>query len=239
MAVVVLLSVSLRTYYVRNESWGWLFWNGENAYVFIGLDARGYRFSYLGLVVEAVREIFPFGASAPRDSRLSVLVLDVTPNSVRRYSVDNFRLSSVEPSGGVLYTGNSLGKGELLKWSGDHFEPATAQEIAGVQSAVRHGEIPPGPSYDNVEGWSKRTVAGDVIRNSPTDYTERDSRVPIELDGKPLTLVMNSGFVSHYAYIDIVRPQQAPERIWSLDEQSHAVGKKQYEGIFKDQEVSK
>jgi hypothetical protein len=213
MAVLVLLSASLRTYYVRNESWGWLFWNGKKAYVFIGMDARGYRLSYLGLAVEAVREIFPFGASAPRDSHLSVLVLDVTPDSVQRYSADNFWLSSVEPSGGVLYTGNSLGKGELLKWSSDHFEPATAEEIARGQSASRHGEIPPGPSYDNVEGWSKRTVAGDVIRNSPTDYAERDSKVTIELDGKPLTFVMNSGFISHYAYIELVRPEKTPERI--------------------------
>ena len=54
--------------------------------------------------------------------------------------------------------------------------------------------LPVGPSYDDVAGWSKRTAVG-VFSNSPTDYVEKDSKVTIDLGGKPFTFVMNSGFL--------------------------------------------
>ncbi len=235
LVVVLVLLMLLKVYYVRNESWGWLFWNGESAYVFIGLDSRGHRFSYLGLAVEEIREIFPFGASAPTDDHSSVVVLHVSPDLVQRYSIDDFWLGRVQPFRGMLYAGNMLPDGGFVKWSGTHFEPTTPEEAKRYHEyAIKLPKGPPaGPSYDNIEGWSKRTVAGQVVSKSPTVSIERDSKVRIEVSGKQLTFVMNSGFISHEAHIDLIRPGQPPERIWHLDEKPHRVSRVEYDQIFR------
>jgi len=238
-AAVLILLLSLSVYYVRTDSGGELFWNADNAYFFIGMADRGYRFSYLGYLVEQVREIFPFGASAPSDKHFSVLVLRVTPSAVQRYSIDNFWLARVEPFQGTLYAANMLPGGRYMKWSGTQFEPATPEEVE------RHHEYmiklptgpPAGPSYDNVEGWSKRTVVGDIVSESSTVSVEKDSKVTIEVGGNQLTLVMNSGFISHKAYIDLARPGQPPERIWHLDGNAHRVNRADYRRIFETQGV--
>jgi hypothetical protein len=236
--VIVLAAVLLaflKTYYVRSENRGDLIWNADEAYVFIRLIQRGYRLSYLGFLVEFNKESFPFGASAPNDSHRSVLVLRVTRNAVERYFVDDFYLGSLSVVGQNIYGGNLNGgkDGFLMKWSGTHFEPSSPEEQRSVQSALGSGKAPPGPSYDNIDGWSKRAVAGDVIRESPTVYTEKDAKVSITLDGEPLTFVMNSGFIDHVAYIDLSRPGQPPERIWYLDERSHRVNRAEYDSTFK------
>ncbi len=234
-AVVLVLVGSLRLYYVRTDSGGELFWNADNAYVFIGMADRGYRLTCLGLGVEFVREIFPFGASAPSDKHFSVLVLHVTPDSVQHYSIDDFWLgSSPTPFQGTLYAGNMLPGGGFMRWSGTQFERATPEDAERYHEyAMSLPTGPPaGPSYDNVEGWSKRTVGGEVVTESPTVSIEKTAKVMIELGGKPLTFVMSSGFITHEAYIDLIRPGQPPERIWSLDEHSHRVSRAEYEHIF-------
>ena|ERR1700735_2339573 len=232
LAVVVVLLTFLKVYYVRTEQVGYLFWNANHAYFFINSVDRGYRLSYLGLAGEVVQESLPFGVALPSDEHFSLFVLRLVGDSLQSYSANDFRLGGVEPLGGTLYVENMLNHVEFFRWSGDHFEPATADEQSRLQDAIRGGRIPFGPTYDHVEGWSKRTVAGDVIRNSPTDYTERDSKVTIELDGKSLTFAMNSGFITREPYIDLQRTGQAPERIWHPDEKAHRVSKSEYEHIF-------
>jgi len=236
VAILVLL-LSLRVYYVRADSGGELFWNADNAYIFIGVTDRGYRFSYLGYLVEQVREIFPFGASAPSDKRFSVVVLHVTPSAVQRYLIDDFWLARVEPFQGTLYAANMLPGAGFMKWSGTRFEPTSTEE------AERHHEYmiklptgpPAGPSYDNVEGWSKRTVVGKIVSESSTVFVEKDSTVTIDAGGNQLMFVMNSGFISHEAYIDLARPGRPPERIWHLDANAHRVDRADYKRIFESQ----
>lgn len=222
---------SLKVYHVRKQGSGSLFWNKDAAYIFINIENRGYSLSFLGFAAEFIREVFPFGASAPTDLHSSTLVLEVTPDSVQHNIIENQWLGPVEPFDAVLYAVNLVDQRGFLKWSGDHFEPTNTGERTRIQGAIRQGEIPSGPSYDNLQGWSKRTVAGDVTGVS-SNAVENDAKVTIELDGRSLTFVMNSGFISHQAYIDLQRPGQAPERIWSLDEQAHRVSKKEYQQIF-------
>lgn len=233
-AALVGLLLFSDVYYIQDQAWGDLFWNAESAYVFIGIDSRGSPYSLLGFAVEVVREMFPFGASAPRDRHSSVVVLRITPDSVQRYSQDDFWLSTITPFQGVLYTNNRLHDRESVKWSGFQFEPTTPDEDSKFIEYFRSSpELrPKGPSYDNLQGWSKRAVAGEVVSESSTVSVEKDARVTIELNGKPLTFVMNSGFLTQEAYIDFMRPNQPPERIWYLDERSHRVSKTEYERMF-------
>ncbi len=232
--LAIVLTIPVRTYRVRRQSWGSLFWNNRTAYIFIGEGVQGYRFDYLGLAVEWVQELFPFGASAPADNHCSATVLEVNAHSVQSYSVNDFWLGTVEPFQGTLYAPNQLPNGGFMKWSGNHFVPATPAEIENFHEYLI--SLPKGPpvepSYDNVEGWSQRVAAGEVVDTSPTEYVEKDSRVTIELDGQQLTFVMNSGFISRHAYVDLIRAGRPPERIWQLDQRGHRVSRAEYRAIF-------
>ncbi|HXN71399.1 MAG TPA: hypothetical protein VN861_02475 [Candidatus Acidoferrales bacterium] len=121
-----------------------------------------------------------------------------------------------------------------MKWSGTQFEPATPEEGERYHEyAISLPNGPPaGPSYDNVEVWSKRTVGGEIVSESSTVFVEKDSKVTIEVGGNQLTFVMNSGFISHEAYIDLARPGQPTERIWHLDGNAHRVNGADYQRIF-------
>jgi hypothetical protein len=231
--MVLVLAVSalawLRVYYVIDRFNGDLVWNSSDAYVFIGVVESGYTFSYSGYLGEVVREIFPFGASSPEEKHYYAVVLRITPETVQRYTFDNFQYGGVFPVGKTISAGNYL-DATRTKWSGTHFEPMTPTEEKEWRDGGRL--IPSGPAYDDIAGWSKRTVGGEVVRESSTDYTEKHAEATIELEGKPLKFRMNSGFISHEAFIDLLRPGHAPERIWHLNENPERVNKATYKRIF-------
>ena len=43
---------------------------------------------------------------------------------------------------------------------------------------------------------------------------------------------MNSGFITHQAFIDLIRAGEAPQRIWYLDQRTHRVSRAEYEKTF-------
>lgn len=229
----VLAALSLfKVYYVGSGVGGTLLWNGDEAYIFLGLSERGYRLSYLGYLFEAVKEAFPFGASSPSDKHSSVEVLRITPDTVQSYVADNINAGGMfDPFGKNVYT-RDMNTGVLMKWSGKRFEPAGQEDQQAFEEASSAGNVPPGPRYDNAQGWSKRAVVGDIIEKSPNAYVENDVKVAVTIGGVPLTFNMNSGYIDHQAYIDVSRPGEAPKRIWSLDERSRRVGSAEYERIF-------
>jgi hypothetical protein len=234
LIVIVLTLASLRVHYVRDEGNGSLLWNDKEACAFIGVVEYGYNFSYLRWLGEGVKEIFPFGASTASDRHYYLEVLRITPQTIQRSSVDNFYLgSSPTAFGQNIYAGNLLdAHAGPTKWSGTHFEALSSKEQAELQNANNAGELPTSPSYNSIGGWSRRMVGGEVVRESPTVFVEKDARVAIELDGKPLILIMNSGFISHEARIDLARPGTASETIWRLNENSRKVSKGIYKQIF-------
>lgn len=77
-------------------------------------------------------------------------------------------------------------------------------------------------------------MGGKVEQLSARDYREEDAKVTLELDGRLVTLVMNSGFISHHAYIDLLRSGHAAERIWDLDGEPHRVSASVYERMFQE-----
>lgn len=239
IAIILILSFFLKAYWIRNESGGWLFWNTEDAYIFINVRVDGFRPTYLGLVGQEIEAIFPFGAPTPDEKHLSVLVLHVTLGGVKQYTIDNCWLGSgPEPFHGELYAANMI-TGKDMKWSYDHFEPISEEKQLSLQAALRgdnnYFKSTAGPSYDHVEGWSKRTVAGNFIyktENNRTVSIENDSRLTIKVAGQNLTFLMNSGFVTRHGYIDLVRSGQPPERIWRWDEYPHLVSRAEYDRIF-------
>lgn len=235
-AIIIILALPLKLYYVRTQSWGWLFWNDQTAFIFIGEDDQGYRFSYLGYGLERIRDIFPFGGSAPGAHHGSVTVVRITPNSVKSYSVDDFELGTVEPFQGNLYVPNMLPGGAMMRWAGTHFEPVTKAELENLHEfLIGPKGLPAGPSYDQIEGWSKRTIAGEIVNG--TTPVEKDSDVTIQLDGQRLMFAMNSGFLSEQAYIDVTKAGGHPERIWHLDKRTHRVSRAEFREVFAKKEA--
>jgi hypothetical protein len=236
LAAVVLSMSVLKVYFVREEGGAALLWNGTKAYVFVGIVERGYRFTYLTLIREWFLEIFPFGASPSSGKHFRALVFAITPNGLDRYSFDNFWISSPpEALGQNIYAGNLLSTiPGPMKWTGTQFERISPEDQQEIHRAQQGGRLPSSPSYDNIGGWSRRMVGGKVEQLSARDYREEDAKVTLELDGKPVTLVMNSGFISHHAYIDLLRSGHAAERIWALDAEPHRVSATVYKRIFQE-----
>jgi hypothetical protein len=90
LALVVSVLAVLKVHYVRDELNGSLLWNAQEAYLFLGVVEYGYTFSYLGLIGEWFKELFPFGASPPNGKHYYLAVLRITPDNIARYDIDNF-----------------------------------------------------------------------------------------------------------------------------------------------------
>lgn len=221
--LAILVVVLAPIYYIRDDSGANVIWSHDQAFVFITVVHRGYRMNCLRLVAEFVMELFPFGASAPDDKSSSVIVFRIAPGNLQRFDFDDMNLDSPDGIGQNIYVVNGENNVGLLKWSGDHFERTSIEEQNALRTARATGRIPAGPSYENIDGWSKSAAAGKV-----GFYGEEDARVVIQVNGKPATLVMNSGFITREEFIDIIRSGEAQQRIWYLDKRSHRVARAKY-----------
>ena len=229
LAAVVIFAVSLHVYFVRGDEAAELFWNQTEAYLFVPVTQFGYRMTYLGYLHAMMKEML-LGVTRPSEKHCSLVVLRITPTSVQRYTADNISISGAEAFDGALYAFDMVPGGTLMKWSSNRFEAVPKDEAKRYYANV--SKLPSGPSFDNIAGWSKRTAAGQVLRRSPTDYVENDAKVTLTVSGKEMTFVMNSGYITHQAFVDLIRPGHAAQRIWQFDERPHRVSKSEYEKIF-------
>jgi hypothetical protein len=207
-------SIYLHVYYLANAAGGELWWSAGETYLFIDVTSRGYRMSCVQYLEEVVMEYF--GAPRlPSKNRFSVVVLHITPQAVGRYT-QQIHLGSYDLFAGGIYARN-LDNEVLVRWTGTHFEPATSAESREFQRNVN--SLPSGAYFADVDGWSRRMGPPDG------NYT-------IELGGKPITLVVKSGRMNGLTSVDLLRPDQAPKRIWYLDDEPRRVSKIEYERVF-------
>jgi hypothetical protein len=222
LAAPVSVLAWLRVYTVWDGATGTVVWNSTRAYVFINTYQYGYTFNYLGYLGELIQEILPFGASSPEREHFYARVFYITPSGIERYSVDNFHIGSPPfVVGQNIYVGNLITETGLMKWSGTHFAPISADEQKIVRDALNS---PARSDNDDIGGWTVRLV--DFIS------AQDDADITIELDGRPLKLITHSGFADHEAFIDLTRPGRAPERIWHLNEKAARVSQATYKQIF-------
>jgi hypothetical protein len=231
--LAILFVVLAPIYYIRDDSGGYLIWGHDQAYVFMTVVHRRYRMNCLRLAVAFVKELIPFETFSPDDTGSSAIVFRIGPGNLQRFDFDNMNLESPDGISQSIYVVNrenngGLLNGGLLKWSDNHFERTSDDEQNALRTARSSGRIPPGPSYENIDGWSKTGAAGKagMLRG------EEDARVVIQANGKPVTLVMNSGSITREAFIDIIRSGEAQQRIWYLDERTHRVARSEYLHTF-------
>jgi len=218
-------AVSLRIYFIREDSGGYVLWNADGAYLFISVARRGLHVSYPEYAW-VVLEQFLHGGRDSDDNLSSFTVIRVTPSTVERHVVD---LKGIAPgSGPDLYTpfegriyANCPDIGGLCRWAGDHFERATEEEqrkLDGINRLIQK-------DIDNENGWSKHGLGP-----APVDY-----KFTIQADDK-FELSVSNVVAKKYGYgavsVDLLRPGQAPERIWYLDGNPRRVSKAEYDRVF-------
>lgn len=221
--IFLLASVSVN-YTIRRGANGDLMWRGQEAYVFLEVGSFGYRSSYLRYFGEAIKAFFNVPVPATnRDSQ--TVVFRFTPEGFERYESESLSVGPrMAPFNDIIYADSDQG---LVKWSGRHFEPASAEDL---QRFENRSEL--GPDFTNFNGWSRRSF----IFNKGTDakvFNEGgDVTFEIQLGGIPEILTVTHGEMSNYLSVSWGRQGQDAQKIWSLDLRPHNVSKSEYELAF-------
>jgi hypothetical protein len=231
LAGIFLILTYPKIYVIRGSGGGTLYWNANEALLFMGGGSDGARMSYLRYAFEPILvalRILRF----PDDERCSQpLVIRVTDKEVQRHEVDLYghaeELScgyDLAPFQGRIYAGH-LAQDKLFKWSGNQFEPATPDEVRAFHASRANAKPDPHPwefdNVDNVDGWSMRALG-----QTPPPYE-------LTLNGQPVTLVFSGEtWPPKPLSVDLIRPGQAAQRIWTFDGRPHRVSRAEYEHTF-------
>lgn len=216
VALVVVFVSSVKTLYFTDDSAkATLLWNANEAYIFVNEGELGYRVSYLEYIGEFLKEYF-MGTPQVNDKRFSVIVLHLTSASIQRNEIDNIDFDLFTPIEGTIYANH---EGALWKWSGTHFVRTSAEE---QQRLGGFGTLS-ASNWTNVHGWSRRCG---ILSQS-----EREVTLPLTLGGKPLTILSKQG-PGRDQSLDLLRPNQASERIFYAGNRARKISKSEYEQTF-------
>lgn len=231
-ALVVLLAAILATslvnvYLLREDSDGELLWSPNEAYLFLGVAHRGAHMGYLEYPWMIFRESVG-GVSAPNNERQSVTVIHITPSGIEQHVVEVAAAppgswpGMYTPFEGQIYA-NYPEIGGLSRWTGDHFEPATAEEQQRFGGFSRLSAV----DFTNIDGWSKQGVGGGPQGLFVRSTTDVGGRFTISEKSEP---VGHTGYAAVSIYLQ--RPGARPEKICYLDGHPRRVSKAEYESAF-------
>lgn len=214
LLLVIVLSF-LHVYYIGGSGDGDLLWNGNEAYLFVHGERRGYHVSYLGYLPELVKGYFGVIGS-PDDESQFTLVIRMTPSKTERCE-EKGEFHYFTPINNNIYAGHN--DENLWKWTGSHFEKASIEEqrkLSGIQRLSNK-------DFNDANGWSGRYSITSKIKE----------QFPITLGGSQLTLEvttlnLSEGDVS----VDVMRPNRPPETIFNRNGQPRRVRKSEYERAF-------
>ena len=213
VATVVVTMVTVKTYPVRLvDNGAELWWDADEAYLFIGTSRLGWQRNYLEFYLDIVANYLRLSRPA-QNTRSAVVVLRLTLDGVEQHIFENASVGSYRVFEGHIYTYENR---SLLRWSGTRFEHVSADEERRFAGA----KIPSGEFF-SVNGWSYRCCV--LHRRAGGGETE----FAIELGGQQLVLKVNDD-VGVSVTVDLQRPNQQSQRIWSLDERPRRVSKDEY-----------
>ena len=213
----------MKIFSLHSAAGGTLYWNGDEAFLFLDVVNRGHRSTYLRLLLEIPEEFLGVVLSTD-DERSSAVVLRITPDAVQRFAKEDIHFGSHQRVGNIIYSRDSK-DGILWKWSGTSFQQANAEEEKSLETAQRTietGKYLSGNDYDNISGWSARYA---ILNRTP------EVRFPMNIGKQSLTLLVKKTATD--VSIEIVRPNGATETIWSLATRPRKFRKTEYERLFK------
>lgn len=207
----------LQAYYVASSGDADLLWKGDAAYLVVSGERRGYRVSYLGYPV-GVTKAFLAIPKAPDEAQPFTAIAQITPYGIQRHQ-ENRKLSLFTPLGQNLYAWDS--DGNLLKWSGTRFGPATAEER---QKFPEYPSLPP-KTINDVDGWSARYS----ITNGPSDP------IHFNLDRAPVTILVRwTSITDNQVSITVSIQDRPSEEAFRRSGKPQRVSGKEYELAFPD-----
>jgi hypothetical protein len=227
--VVISLSLGIALYFdffhvdtIRNDNGGTILWNDNEAYLFMTEVRRGYRLTWPGYALAALRQWLN-APPAPSDQKVLFTVIHVTPSGVERHLQVLPGSLSIPPHfftpvGASIY---AFSEGTVYKWNGQRFDPAPSEErrkIGGLEHLSSDSD-------NTVNGWSKRGVG----------QVSTDSQFSVAI-GKNLALRIIQGNV-YRSLTDsptvLLEPSgQPPTELWHVNGDPKIVSKKTYSLAF-------
>jgi hypothetical protein len=212
LAGMFVLLLYPKVYVLRGSAGGGLYWNANEALLFMTGGTSGAHMSYPRYLLEPLLMSMGDVRPADNESCSQTLVIRVTDKDFQRYETDLYRYAD-EPYCGfnyVFFGGHfyAVSWPRLLKWSGTTFERPTPEEYGAYATALSGGKIVSQHpwEFDNVDGWSMRGFG-----QTPPKYD-------IVLNGQPVTVVFHGEtWPPRPLSVDLIRPGQRQQTIWSFD----------------------
>jgi len=220
IVVALVLVTLLQLRYVLEDSHGLLWWNSDQAYLFLGAGCRGYHMSYLLFPWEAIKGYLNV-PTFPDDRHVAMTVIRVTQDGMERHVLDfgddpTNTPQFLTPLDHDIY---AMCKGAVLcKWTGTRFDRVDEEEeqrLGGVKRLVSVR------TEKHIDGWSRLEIGPSLS----DQFTARVGQKFSLLVKNEVTDSSESKAVSIY----LQRTGQAPESIWHVDLQSRRVSRVQYE----------
>lgn len=233
VAVIILVGVFVlllypKVYVLRGSAGGSLYWNASEALLFMSGGSSGARMSYLRYELE------PFAVGMghtrpPDDERCTgTLVIQITDKDVRSFDTNLYRYAQEPYCGmgtavfqGRIYEGY-LAEGKIWRWSGTQFELPAPEDLRGFDAGRYAAALGSHPwEFDNIDGWSMRALGSTTPRSQ------------MVLNGQPVTIIFHGEtWPPAPVSVDLIRPGQSPQTIWTFDGRPHRVSKSEYERLF-------
>jgi len=225
IAGVLALLAYTNVYLVRPSlNAGVLYWNSHEALILIESSTAGVRMSRLRYALEPLSSSLGQVRQPDRQRCTQMLVIRITDRNVDHYETDLYRHATVPycgmatvPFRGQIYMGY-LAKRRVWKWTGADFAEAPQEELEEFNpvESLSHGF-----QFEHVDGWSMRT------------FGQGTPKYPMTLNGQQLTLGFSGeGSPPRPLSLDLSRPGQQPETIWSMDGSPRRVNRVEYEEVF-------
>jgi hypothetical protein len=227
---IFFLLMYMRIYIIRGSAGGVLYWDSDEALIFMQENFEGAHMSPLRYSLEPFLVSFGDVKSKENLNCARTLVIRVTNKDVKTYVTD-LPMYSEENEGCIfnfeLFEGQiyALSWPKMLRWSGSRFERPTAEEYGAYATAMirqKTAFFEPHPwEFDNKDGWSMRQFGA----------TPHDS--PVVLGGQSMTLTFHGKtWPPRPISVDLVRSGQSPQTLWTFDGQPRRVSKSQYYASF-------
>jgi hypothetical protein len=230
LAGILFLLVYPKVYVIRGSAGGVLYWNADEALLFIGGGSDGARMSYPRYFLEPLLASLRF-VRPPNDSRCAqAVVIRITDKDIQRFDTDVGCVAAYDVFEGHVY---AVYLPKLWEWVGTRFDPATVGERdfqAGRATSMPASRSHPW-EFDNIDGWSMRQL-GSV--GPKYQFNGRPvTRTQLTLNGHLVSFVFSGEtFPQMPISVDLLRSDQNPERIWTFDGRPHRVSKAEYEREF-------
>lgn len=230
VAAILFLASYPKVYVIQGSAGGSLFWNANEALLFMAAGSSGAHMSYPRYALEPYLSGLA-SVRLPNDEICSqIVVIRITDKDVQRYDTQLSRYAEepycgykLAPFESQIYEGY-LAKDKIWKWTENGFEPATSEELREFDAAnvPQVNASRPHPwEFDDVEGWSMRGLG----LTTP--------KYDIVLHGQPLTILFHGeSWPPAPISLELIRSGQPAQTIWSFDGRPHPVTKAEYKRTF-------